>query len=270
MDQAADALDTGDCETAVRLTSEALANGADPVRARALRAEALRDLGKLELAEADYVAVTRIAPNDASAWAEAASFWFDTLQFDSCSRAVDIALDLDPDCAAAWFVRAMLRERADDMPGAQRCYQRAFCIEPNAFPLPIPLDDEAVEKVVEEALRDLHPSIREWLRWVTIILEDVPDEEVCRQFDPVMPPGEILGCFSGPSMRDRTVELDTFPGGDVSWKLLPPSIVLYRRNLERMAQDEAHLLSELQITVFHEIGHFLGLDEDDLIARGLD
>jgi predicted Zn-dependent protease with MMP-like domain len=29
-------------------------------------------------------------------------------------------------------------------------------------------------------------------------------------------------------------------------------------------------VEELRITVFHEVGHFLGLDEDDLEARGLE
>jgi predicted Zn-dependent protease with MMP-like domain len=134
----------------------------------------------------------------------------------------------------------------------------------------VPLEDGAVERIVEEALSDLPEPIRGWLRSVAILLEDVPDEDVCRQFDPIMPPGELLGCFSGPSMRDRTIELDALPTSDRSWRLLPPSIVLFRRNLERMAHDEEDLVTELRVTVFHEIGHFLGLDEDDLVDRGLD
>jgi predicted Zn-dependent protease with MMP-like domain len=57
---------------------------------------------------------------------------------------------------------------------------------------------------------------------------------------------------------------------DNAWSNLPSAIVLYRRNLERIAWDRQRLVEELRITVFHEIGHFLGLDEDDLEARGLD
>ena len=46
-------------------------------------------------------------------------------------------------------------------------------------------------------------------------------------------------------------------------------IYLFKRNLERMARDEAHLAEEIRITLFHEIGHLLGLDEDEVASMGL-
>ena len=36
-----------------------------------------------------------------------------------------------------------------------------------------------------------------------------------------------------------------------------------------MARDEAHLAEEIRITLFHEIGHLLGLDEDEVASMGL-
>lgn len=270
LDAADDALDAGDAETAVRLATEALRVGTDDARARSVRAEALQQLGRLDEADADHRAALQLAPADGATWADAARFWFDTLRFQEAAQAADRALDLDPDEPAAWYVRALLRERSGDADGAHRCYLRAHTLSPDHFQVPVPLEEATVERIVEEALRELPDPIRGWLRSVAILLEDVPDEDVCRQFDPMMPPSELLGCFSGPSMRDRTIELDAMPGPDRAWRLLPPSIVLYRRNLERMAHDEEDLVAELRVTVFHEIGHFLGLDEDDLVDRGLD
>jgi predicted Zn-dependent protease with MMP-like domain len=54
------------------------------------------------------------------------------------------------------------------------------------------------------------------------------------------------------------------------WSHLPSSIVLYQRNLERFAADRDELVEQIGVTLLHEVGHFLGLDEEELAARGLD
>ena len=128
--------------------------------------------------------------------------------------------------------------------------------------MPIPLSDGMVDAVVRDTLETLHPSVRAYLSQVPIILEEVPSRELCLEYDPPAPPGEILGVFSGPSLSERSM--------DDPWSQLPPSITLFRRNLQRVAHDPERAVEELRITVFHEVGHFLGLDEDDLAARGLD
>ena len=135
-------------------------------------------------------------------------------------------------------------------------------LDPIQFPPPLTLDDAMVEAVVEEALLALHPSIRSYLQNVAILLEDVPAEDLCFQYHPPAPPSEILGYFAGVSLRDRSI--------DNPWSTLPSAIVLFRKNLERIAWDRERMIDELRITVFHEVGHFLGLDEADLEARGLD
>jgi predicted Zn-dependent protease with MMP-like domain len=54
------------------------------------------------------------------------------------------------------------------------------------------------------------------------------------------------------------------------WSHFPSSIALFQRNLERFARDREELLEEIRITLLHEVGHFLGLDEDRLRDLGLD
>jgi predicted Zn-dependent protease with MMP-like domain len=46
-------------------------------------------------------------------------------------------------------------------------------------------------------------------------------------------------------------------------------IHLFQRNLERIARDEEELVEEIRITLFHEIGHRLGFDEEGVDALGL-
>jgi len=50
---------------------------------------------------------------------------------------------------------------------------------------------------------------------------------------------------------------------------LPPIIYLFQRNLERACEDESELTEQVRITLYHEIGHFLGFDEDGVDAMGL-
>ena len=41
-------------------------------------------------------------------------------------------------------------------------------------------------------------------------------------------------------------------------------ILLFRKNLERMAIDSEDLREQIRITLLHETGNFFGMSEDDL------
>lgn len=262
LDLAEQALDQGDVEQALELCREVLEG--DPRHAGALfvAADAERSLGDLERAEVAYRAVTQVAPDHSAAWSGLAAVQFDQLRFDEARASVLRALRSDVRNGEAYFVRAMLRERRGDLAGGCRDYLRAARADPDGYPRPETLTDAMITAVVEEAKQDLHPSIRTYLEQVAFVVEEVPGEDLCREFDPPALPGEILGFFSGSALSDRA--------GDDPWSVLPSTIVLFRKNLERIAWDRQHLVEELKITVLHEVGHFLGLDEDDLEARGLD
>ena len=46
-------------------------------------------------------------------------------------------------------------------------------------------------------------------------------------------------------------------------------VVLFKRNLEKVCRDRDDLVEQIQVTVRHEIGHHLGLSEEDLERLGL-
>jgi predicted Zn-dependent protease with MMP-like domain len=262
LDLAEEALDAGELERAASLCRDVLAVASDHPGAHFLIAEAQREVRNASGAEASYRKVIAIESGHSPSWSGLATVLFDTLRFDEAGSCVNRALRLAPDNAEAHYTRALLRERRGDMLGAERDYVRAQQLDPDQYPLPIELSDALVEAVVEAALRDMHPAIRQYLANVPIVLEEVPDDDTCGQWDPPMPPAEILGYFAGPSLMDRSL--------DDPWSQLPPTIRLFRRNLSRIAQDHDHLVEELRVTLLHEVGHLLGLDEDDLEARGLD
>lgn len=117
--------------------------------------------------------------------------------------------------------------------------------------------DELIEKTAEEALERLPSPFRERLRDVPILIEDRPSVALVKEgFDP-----RALGLFEGLNDEQRSA-------GEVAES--PTRIVLYSANLLATFSDEDELRHEVEVTLRHEIGHFFGLDEDDLERLGLD
>jgi predicted Zn-dependent protease with MMP-like domain len=72
---------------------------------------------------------------------------------------------------------------------------------------------------------------------------------------------DLLGLFVGPAMDEE-------PGLDDP---LPPEILLFLGNLWDYAEEDPEVFrEEVRRTYLHELGHYLGLEEDDLVARDLD
>lgn len=250
-----------DPERAVRLARDALALQEDG-EGHYLCALALLEAGDDDTGLDELEAAISADPSHIDAWAALGRTLFDRLDWEEARNALATALRLDPHHPEALYYRACLRERRGDHDGAARDYLAAAAEAPDDYPAPVPLPDEEIARVTDEVIAQLHPSLQRYLADVPILVDEVPDEETLGEFDPPMGPAELVACFTGPSLVERsTLE---------PWSVLPATIVLYRRNLSRLAVDHPGMVEELRITLLHEIGHFLGLDEEDLAERGLD
>jgi predicted Zn-dependent protease with MMP-like domain len=69
----------------------------------------------------------------------------------------------------------------------------------------------------------------------------------------------LMGLFEGVSLPDR--EAGYAP-------TVPARIWLFKEDIEDYAEDEADLVEQVRITFLHELGHYFGMDEDDLEALG--
>ncbi len=117
-------------------------------------------------------------------------------------------------------------------------------------------DEDTVSAVAERALGELPDRARALLRDVPIIVAELPAEaDVAGGLDP-----RALGLFTGTAYPDMP-----HVGGQPGLT----QIVLFRRNIERVAEDEDELREELRVTLLHETGHFFGLDEAALEGAGL-
>ncbi len=156
---------------------------------------------------------------------------------------------------------SLVHEIQGDFPGAERLLSEAHTIDAAAAPMPPRLASEDFERVIAAAIESLPAEFRATLETTEIVVEAVPSAWMVDLNDPAGTPPDVLGLFVGTSALDRSEDATAE---------LPPRIFLFQRNLERGAKDEAHLVEEIRTTLYHEIGHLLGFDEDGVAAMGLE
>ncbi|KXU34392.1 hypothetical protein AXK11_08565 [Cephaloticoccus primus] len=115
---------------------------------------------------------------------------------------------------------------------------------------------QRAERLITRLQRRLPPEIRPLARAVPVHCEAVPSEAVLAGgFGP-----DILGLFSGNPHGTEFSQSEP----------APPQILLYLENLWDYAEaDWPTFDEELRLTYLHELGHYLGWDEDEVEARGL-
>ena len=107
---------------------------------------------------------------------------------------------------------------------------------------------------VAQTLAELPNDLRARATELPVSYERVPNRAIIE--DGIEP--DTLGLFVGPEFVHE---------GDVP---LPPQIILYLENISEMVEgNEEEFCEEVYITFIHELGHYLGLTEEELEQRGL-
>jgi predicted Zn-dependent protease with MMP-like domain len=113
-------------------------------------------------------------------------------------------------------------------------------------------------KVVSIAQKRLPAELRAVADAVPVCYEAAPNDDILAEgWEP-----DILGMFVG---HEHGGELRT------DGAPLPPQILLFLDNLWDYAEsDEEIYRDEVRLTYLHELGHYLGWDEDEVARRGLE
>jgi predicted Zn-dependent protease with MMP-like domain len=226
----------------------------DPVLSY-LAGRALFELDRCEEAVAALEHAATVDPEDPEFRAHLAWALFRLCRFEPASVESARAVELGPDLPEAHYVRGLTLERERRFSEADDHFARASQLDPDVFPAPTRLDDQAFQRVLSRARAALRPEFRRHLDAVGVFVEDVPSVGVLLEDTPPLDP-ELLGLFVGmPLGTGGTLG----PGGE-----LPPRIYLFQRNLERHADDEDELEEQIRITLYHELGHYLGMEESQL------
>jgi predicted Zn-dependent protease with MMP-like domain/predicted Zn-dependent protease len=202
---------------------------------------------------------------------------FELGAYADAKRALERGIAIDPDAGHTLYHLGLVLERLEDesdspdegessegsgsmrvgIETAAQAFSRANSLEPQQFPLPVTLDDAAFARALDSAVANLPRSIRERIEGVSLQIENFPSLELVRG-ERISP--QTLGLFMGVPrtealLTDQPLDLDR--------------IILFKKNLEKICQDEEDLIDQIQTTLRHEVGHYLGLDEDDLERLGL-
>ena len=256
-----EALDRGEPEAALREARQALeAEGDDPVL-RFLAGAALLELDRPEEGADELARAVDLDPEDAEFRASYALALFRACRFEEAAAQAREAVEADKRYAGAQHVLALCLEREGQLAEADAAFAAAAALDPEGFPLPERLTREAFEAQVAAAADLLPEDFRRHLAEVAVSVEPVPSDEVLRDGTPPLDP-ELLGLFVGVALPEQTFQ---GPGGD-----LPPRILLFQRNLERYGGNGETLRDELARTLYHELAHYLGFDEEQMAGMDLD
>lgn len=118
-------------------------------------------------------------------------------------------------------------------------------------------DDTTFDQLVNEAIESLPAQFRDRMENISIEVQPLAEEQTCRQLG-LDNPYELLGLYKGVPLPERNV-------GTPYW---PDSIVIYKRAIEASASNRRQAVRQIRKTVLHEVGHYFGLDEDDLEELG--
>ena len=115
------------------------------------------------------------------------------------------------------------------------------------------------EALVEEALHELPEEFASLLDNIAVVVEDEPtDDDLDALGDDEDGDGddELLGIYRGVARTDRT--FDMLP-------LLPDQIAIFRGPILRVCNSRREVVREVRETVIHELGHYFGLGDDEMI-----
>lgn len=115
---------------------------------------------------------------------------------------------------------------------------------------------EQFKALVEEAIDTIPKRFAREVRNVAIVIEDEPTAELLAEME-IEPPDSVLGLYQGVPLTER------------QWghgNALPDRITLFQRTIEEECEaDEDEIVVAIGETLIHELGHYFGLSEEEIM-----
>ncbi len=108
---------------------------------------------------------------------------------------------------------------------------------------------------IREALAELPAPFASLAEEVSIVIEEEPSAEVLQEFE-LESEDDLLGLYRGVSLNEASFFQ---PAGE-----LPARIAIYRGPVLRLCRTKAEVMHEVRDTVVHELGHHVGLDDEEM------
>ena len=112
--------------------------------------------------------------------------------------------------------------------------------------------------IVQQALDELPPLFQDALHNIDIQVRWAPSLDERRR-SRLRAGHDLFGMYVGVPLIKR----------GHGPPLLPDTIIIYQRAHDRHGRSEAEMVEQARQTLLHEIGHYLGIDEDRLQELGV-
>ncbi|HLV61268.1 MAG TPA: metallopeptidase family protein [Fredinandcohnia sp.] len=221
---------------------------------------ALSTLGAFRDALAAFDRAAQALGDDPELLQERGIALFHLWRIDEARACLERVVEIEPEAPWALHYLAVIADRNGEREKADAYFRRAHEADPEGMPLPFRIPENEFDQLVEEAISQLPEKVRRYLANVAIAVEAYPQESEFGGDEEVSP--SVLGVFRGSPLGEKA----TFD----PWSHFPNSILLFQRSLENSVGSREELVDEIGVTLLHEVGHFLGLDEDDLRDMDLD
>jgi len=122
------------------------------------------------------------------------------------------------------------------------------------------LSEEEFDRIVRMALDRIPADLSRYLDNLIISVRKRPSRKMLREMN--LEIGDALfGLFDGVPLTERSV---------TSPPLFPDSILLFQEPLEAACETLEQLEEEIEVTIVHEVAHFVGMSEERLTELGYD
>jgi predicted Zn-dependent protease with MMP-like domain/Flp pilus assembly protein TadD len=226
----------------------------DLIDAIVVRSEALIALDDLEAARAALSELSTSVIDDGEVALDLAELALAAKDFAAAKRWIEIGRTEPSTEADALHLLGRVHEATNDRAAMVAAWKRVREIDATTASQ-ISVSEDELARIAEAALAELPSEVHAKLEHVPILIDDLPSTDL---IDDGLDP-RLLGLFQGTPMPE-----------DAGLAPNVTTILLFRKNLERVSSDLDELAAEVRITVLHETAHYFGLDEDDLERLGLD
>ena len=111
------------------------------------------------------------------------------------------------------------------------------------------------EDLAQEAFDSLPEQFRDKVDNVSIVVEDFPSPEMQRSLR--IGQGSLLGLYHGVPLGHRGTWYGASP-------TVPDRIFLFQKNIEASCPDNGLIRKKIAEVLFHELGHYFGMNEREV------
>lgn len=110
------------------------------------------------------------------------------------------------------------------------------------------------ETLVISTIEEIPKLFRDRMENIDLVIERFPSNQLLSQMG-LQSPYDLLGLYQGVPFNQR---------GFYYGNVLPDKITLFKIPIESGCKNKKEIKEKIKEVIIHELGHYLGLDEDDL------